>query len=569
MGELRRERGLTGSDLARRAQVSPGQISNLERGRRSPTAPVAAACDEALGARGELIALASRCRSAPRMSQGADVEATVAAYSAILESLRDLGRTSGPRPVSATLAASARTLCHLAAGTDGDRARPVWLLAARFAEYAGWMAQESGDHAAALNWTGRAVAWGKKGGDEAIAAYALVRQAMISQHRGEPRAAVEFARQAAMHPAATPRIRAHATRREAQGRALLGDLHGCLASLDQCAGLLGEPADPASPQWGPRADGQTFRLIRASCLVTLRMFSQAADLFDAGLGDISASGNSLTRFQARQAVAYMGLGHPEIASGLLMTVMPAIERLDSATIRAELRHVLDEAARHQLTPGDHDVMADVAALVRAQLRIHMPRIFISFRKIDERWMRDRVCQALTGRFGASQFFRSGNSIPPGSDFAQVLLRQARECEVMLVLIGSRWLDASDETGRRLLDRDDDWVRREIAASISAGNRAVPVLLGDSTMLPGPSQLPPDIAHIGRLQFLRVPETHLDAALDDLIASVALLLPGLRAAAAPAPERPGPPAIGHRGVYVGRDNTGIVSTGDNATNIQQR
>jgi hypothetical protein len=170
----------------------------------------------------------------------------------------------------------------------------------------------------------------------------------------------------------------------------------------------------------------------------------------------------------------------------------------------------------------------------------MPRVFISFRKIDERWMRDRIYQALTSRFAASQFFKSGESITPGSDFAPILIEQARSCEVMLILIGSRWVEAGDETGRRLIDRKGDWVRREIATSISAGNRVVPVLLGDTTRLPEPSQLPPDIAHIGRLQFLRVQETHLDAALDDFVASVARLLPDLRAATAPASERSGSP-----------------------------
>jgi hypothetical protein len=32
--------------------------------------------------------------------------------------------------------------------------------------------------------------------------------------------------------------------------------------------------------------------------------------------------------------------------------------------------------------------------------------------------------------------------------------------MMLVLIGSRWLDASDDAGRMLLSQDGDWVRTE-------------------------------------------------------------------------------------------------------------
>jgi TIR domain len=196
----------------------------------------------------------------------------------------------------------------------------------------------------------------------------------------------------------------------------------------------------------------------------------------------------------------------------------------------------------------------------------MPRVFISFRKNDDRWMRDRIYKALIGRFEASQFFKSGASIAPGSDFAPVLLRQAQDCEIMLVLIGSRWLDASDDAGHRFIDRDGDWVRTEIAAAIAAGNRVVPVLLGDSTMLPGPSHLPPDIAVLGRLQFLRVPETHLDAGLDNLLSALSRMLPDL----ADAPESSAAvPGTGDRGVYIGRDNSGHVSTGDNTTNVWLR
>ncbi|MDF3149659.1 MULTISPECIES: toll/interleukin-1 receptor domain-containing protein [unclassified Streptomyces] len=138
----------------------------------------------------------------------------------------------------------------------------------------------------------------------------------------------------------------------------------------------------------------------------------------------------------------------------------------------------------------------------------MPRIFLSFRKPDSRWMRDRVYRALSDRLGANEIFKSGQSIPPGADFAEILRRQAAECELMCVLIGPRWLDARGEDGVRLLDRAHDWVRLEIATALRAGNRVVPVLLGDATMLPDASALPAEIAELARLQFLRVPETHL-------------------------------------------------------------
>ncbi|BDM70237.1 hypothetical protein HEK616_37240 [Streptomyces nigrescens] len=153
----------------------------------------------------------------------------------------------------------------------------------------------------------------------------------------------------------------------------------------------------------------------------------------------------------------------------------------------------------------------------------VPRIFLSFRKPDSRWMRDRVYRALSDRLGAHEIFKSGQSIPPGADFAEILRRQAAECELMCVLIGPRWLDARDEDGVRLLDRAHDWVRLEIATALRAGNRVVPVLLGDATMLPGASALPADIAELARLQFLRVPETHLPDGLEHLGDAVTALL----------------------------------------------
>lgn len=160
----------------------------------------------------------------------------------------------------------------------------------------------------------------------------------------------------------------------------------------------------------------------------------------------------------------------------------------------------------------------------------MPRVFLSFRKPDSRWMRDRVYRALSDRLGADEIFKSGRSIPPGADFAEILRRQAAECELMCVLIGPGWLDARGEDGARLLDRAHDWVRLEIATALRAGNRVVPVLLGDATMLPDASALPAEIAELGRLQFLRVAETHLPDGLAHLGDAVADLLSGTDSAA---------------------------------------
>ena len=78
--------------------------------------------------------------------------------------------------------------------------------------------------------------------------------------------------------------------------------------------------------------------------------------------------------------------------------------------------------------------------------MYTPSIFISFRKADNRWMRDRIYQALAEAFGPDEIFKSGESIPAGGDFGAILHRQAAECTVMLVLIGTAWSDARDAGG---------------------------------------------------------------------------------------------------------------------------
>ena len=265
----------------------------------------------------------------------------------------------GPRQVAAPLRSIAGLLADSASRTDSAHRPQVWLIAARYAEYLGWMAQEAGESAEALRWTDAAVRWAARGGDETMAAYALVRRASIAQYRGDRQAVVVFARRASEHPAATPRIRVHAARREAQGHATLGDQDSCWRAIDQAGTHAHGAEDTTSPQWGPRIENGTPRVIEASCLVDLGRFGPAADIFAAELQHApvaAADANSRTRFAVRHATAQAGIGDMDGACGILAEVLPTIERVDSATIRAELRRFLDEARRHRSISRHREVL---------------------------------------------------------------------------------------------------------------------------------------------------------------------------------------------------------------------
>ncbi|HTJ70680.1 MAG TPA: toll/interleukin-1 receptor domain-containing protein [Actinospica sp.] len=195
----------------------------------------------------------------------------------------------------------------------------------------------------------------------------------------------------------------------------------------------------------------------------------------------------------------------------------------------------------------------------------MARIFISFRKVDDRATRERIHHALVERYGDPEVFKSGETIQPGTDYIKALLTNARSCPLMLVLIGADWLSARDESGTRLLDRDHDWVRREIVTAQRAGNRILPVLLGDGTDLPRPDELPPDIAGLGSLQALRVEHSAVEEGLARLVSAVDRTLPSLAAgipnAAAPRTAPTGPNVQAGDGVAIGGSVTGVVGGRD--------
>ncbi|QUQ64599.1 Helix-turn-helix domain protein [Kutzneria sp. CA-103260] len=355
-------------ELARRANVSEGQICNLESGRRNPTSAAAAACDAACDAGGVLIKLAETARRGAPADSPVAVDSLVAGYGRILEELKDIGRSAGPRFVDASLRSIARILTDTASHAEADRRDEIWLLASRFAEYTGWMAQEAGNFAEALRWTDLAVRWGANGGDETMAAYALVRKAFIAEHRGDAATAIRLAGQAAGHPAATPLIRAHAARREAQGHASIGDYGACHEALERSRGHAHQD-NRHGARWGPRIENGNPRLIEASCMISLRRFEQAADIFAIELERHPAlphDSNSRSRFTIRQATAMAGIDHLDQACQVIEALLPTILKLDSATIRAELGRFVQQARTRQATPGQRSLVETTAALAHGQ-----------------------------------------------------------------------------------------------------------------------------------------------------------------------------------------------------------
>jgi hypothetical protein len=115
------------------------------------------------------------------------------------------------------------------------------------------------------------------------------------------------------------------------------------------------------------------------------------------------------------------------------------------------------------------------------------RVFLSYRRIDAAHQIGRIFDHLEKVYGRSDVFKDVDSIPAGADFRRVLEESVSGCDVMLVVIGDRWLKVADGDGKRRLANPDDFVRIEVEAALSRGMPVIPVLVG-SAPLPTEAQL---------------------------------------------------------------------------------
>lgn len=152
-------------------------------------------------------------------------------------------------------------------------------------------------------------------------------------------------------------------------------------------------------------------------------------------------------------------------------------------------------------------------------------IFINYRTSDEPLAAVLLDNELSRRFGSENVFLDSKSMTAGTVFDEALRTAVRCCDVLLVVIGRRWLTSTDEHGRRLIDQRGDWVRTEIVEASLARAHVVPVLVGDVPRL-SKAALPPSIRSLAGNQFVRLRPRDGRQDLDQLVARLRGLVPRL-------------------------------------------
>jgi len=115
-------------------------------------------------------------------------------------------------------------------------------------------------------------------------------------------------------------------------------------------------------------------------------------------------------------------------------------------------------------------------------------IFISYRRSDSTDIAGRLYDRLADDFGREAVFKDVDSIPLGLDFKEYLNEQVGKCDVLLAVIGDRWLDASDANGNKRLEDPYDFVRIEIESALDKNIPVIPLLVRGASM-PNEESLP--------------------------------------------------------------------------------
>jgi formylglycine-generating enzyme required for sulfatase activity len=111
-------------------------------------------------------------------------------------------------------------------------------------------------------------------------------------------------------------------------------------------------------------------------------------------------------------------------------------------------------------------------------------------------MTGRILDRLADRYGDDAILMDIHNIPLGKDFRVHISEAIVQSDILLVIVGPRWLGAG-RSGSRRIDSETDFVRLEVETALSNAIPIIPVLVGSARM-PQPAQLPESLKNFAFL-----------------------------------------------------------------------
>jgi len=189
------------------------------------------------------------------------------------------------------------------------------------------------------------------------------------------------------------------------------------------------------------------------------------------------------------------LGARVIRSGFVVYALVADEGL--ARVLSEVSPEVNKIEAEQLRNRFLDVVAESGEIERTAAQTEVlkpaggPPIFISYRKNDSSFYADFLFGYLRAEIADVRVFRDTDTLRAGMLFSEKITESIASCDILLALIGKKWMGMK-EGGRRRIDQEDDWVRLEVAEALRLNKWVIPCLVGGAKM-PAGNELPAEIA----------------------------------------------------------------------------
>jgi DNA-binding XRE family transcriptional regulator len=243
--------------------------------------------------------------------------------------------------------------------------RDLLTLAARGAEFAGWLYRDAGALDQATYWYDRAAEWAQEAHDLVMQGYILLRRSQMAYDSRDPVRVLSLAEAADGGPWQLPTcVRAEVVQQQALGLGMLGATAAEVElKLGHAWGLLAQDSpDEHARRLGAVLTAHTLTLRAAVCYTESGQGKRAADLFEQVLATGRLSHRDTGYFTARRAAALARAAEPDTAAAL------ALESAEIATgARSQRTHRVIAEVADTLQPwSDRPTVRDLHELVLRQ-----------------------------------------------------------------------------------------------------------------------------------------------------------------------------------------------------------
>lgn len=189
-----------------------------------------------------------------------------------------------------------------------------------------------------------------------------------------------------------------------------------------------------------------------------------------------------------------------------------------------------------MEPRCRQIAASLCAVNLSSFDPVLASVFINYRRDDASAQAHLVHERLKNRLGKKEDFMDVSSINPGAKWPEEIEKNLQAATTLVAVIGPNWLSSKiDEHGRRRIDDESDWVRRELEDALNNGKRVIPLLVNGAKVAPDEA-LPETLRGLFKHQCIEVRRDYWEhdiKQLENAFAPMASLRAHVEASAAPA------------------------------------